>query len=73
MRIAITGMGCISPLGITADEFSTGLLDGEVGIRRAPWLADDDPSEQLYGAVHDRFDRAPQQIGTSRRVLPDGR
>src|SRR3954451_2144452 len=56
MRIAITGMGCISPLGITADEFSAGLLAGEIGIRRAPWLADDDPSEQLYGAVHDRFD-----------------
>ena len=56
MRIAITGMGCISPLGITADEFTAGLLAGDVGIRRAPWLADDDPSEQLYGAVHDRFD-----------------
>ena len=56
MKIAITGMGCISPLGITVDEFSAGLLGGEVGIRRAPWLADDDPSEQLYGPVHDRFD-----------------
>jgi 3-oxoacyl-[acyl-carrier-protein] synthase II len=56
MRIAVTGMGCISPLGITADEFSAGLLAGEVGIRRAPWLADDDPSQQLYGTVHERFD-----------------
>jgi 3-oxoacyl-[acyl-carrier-protein] synthase II len=56
MKIAITGMGCISPLGITVDEFSAGLLAGDVGIRRAPWLADDDPSGQLYGAVHDRFD-----------------
>src|SRR3954454_378285 len=56
MRIAITGMGCISPLGITADEFSAGLLPRDIRIRRAPWLADDDPSEQLYGAVHDRFD-----------------
>jgi 3-oxoacyl-[acyl-carrier-protein] synthase II len=56
MKIAITGMGCISPLGTTADEFSTALLAGEVGIRRAPWLADDDPSGQLYGTVHDRFD-----------------
>src|SRR5215207_3538216 len=56
MRVAITGMGCISPLGVTVDEFSAGLLAGEVGIRRAPWLADDDPSHQLYGTVHDRFD-----------------
>lgn len=56
MRIAITGMGCISPLGVTVEEFSTALLVGEVGIRRAPWLADDDPSGQLYGTVHDRFD-----------------
>src|SRR3954447_10305550 len=56
MKVAITGMGCISPLGVTADEFSAGLLAGDVGIRRAPWLADDDPSEQLYGTVHDRFD-----------------
>jgi 3-oxoacyl-[acyl-carrier-protein] synthase II len=56
MKIAITGLGCISPLGITAEDFWAGLLAGEVGIRRAPWLADDDPSSQLYGTVHDRFD-----------------
>ncbi len=56
MRIAITGMGCVSPLGVTAQEFAEGLLAGEVGIRRAPWLADDDPANQLYGTVSDRFD-----------------
>jgi 3-oxoacyl-[acyl-carrier-protein] synthase II len=56
MRIAITGMGCVSPLGVTAEEFGEGLLDGQVGIRRAPWLADDDPTTQLYGTVSDRFD-----------------
>ena len=56
MRIAITGTGCVSPLGITAGQFFDALLAGDVGIRRAPWLADDDPTCQFYGTVHDDFD-----------------
>jgi 3-oxoacyl-[acyl-carrier-protein] synthase II len=56
VRIAVTGMGCVSPLGVTAPQFCEGLLAGEVGIRRAPWLADDSPTTQLYGLVHESFD-----------------
>ena len=53
MRLAITGLGAVSPLGITATELCDGLLYGRVGIRLAPWA---DAGGRLFGAVHDTFD-----------------
>lgn len=43
MRVAVTGTGAISPLGNTVQRLCEGMLAGEVGIRRAPWLGPDDP------------------------------
>jgi 3-oxoacyl-[acyl-carrier-protein] synthase II len=56
MRIAITGMGAVTPIGLSAAELCENLLAGEVGIRRAPWAPADDPGPNLYGAIDDRFD-----------------
>ena len=39
MDFAITGLGAVSPLGLSADELCDGLLAGQVGIRAAPWAA----------------------------------
>ncbi|MPY91511.1 MAG: beta-ketoacyl-[acyl-carrier-protein] synthase family protein [Acidimicrobiia bacterium] len=54
MRIAITGTGAVSPLGVGADVLCEALLAGEVGIRRLPWRPPEDPS--LLGTLHDSFD-----------------
>jgi 3-oxoacyl-[acyl-carrier-protein] synthase II len=56
MRIAITGLGAVSPLGVGAGTLCDALLAGEVGIRRAPWLSPDDPRPAFLGALHESFD-----------------
>ncbi len=55
MRIAITGMGAVTPIGPTAQCFWEGLLTGALGIRPAPWS---DPTSEvsLFAKVSDRFD-----------------
>src|SRR5687767_8752224 len=40
-RVAITGMGCVTPLGIGRETFWKGLLAGDSGVRR---IAAFDPS-----------------------------
>jgi len=54
MDLAITGVGTVSPIGLTAGELCEALAAGEVGIRPAPWseLA----GGGLYAAIDDRFD-----------------
>ena len=54
MRIAITGMGVISPIALSVESFNTALLSGALGIRSAPWATATSPA--LYGRVHDDFD-----------------
>ena len=54
MDVAITGLGAVSALGLSAAELCDGVLAGAVGIRPAPWA--DEGSPDLYGAVDDRFD-----------------
>jgi len=57
MNLAITGLGAISPIGLSAAELGDNLLAGVIGIRAAPWAIDGDPARGgLYGAVDDRFD-----------------
>lgn len=58
MRVAITGMGAVCPIGLSAQELADGLLAGNCGIRQAPWADPDDPTPNFYGAVDDRFDPA---------------
>jgi 3-oxoacyl-[acyl-carrier-protein] synthase II len=54
MNLAITGVGTVSPIGLSADALCDALLAGEVGIRSAPWseLA----GGGLYAAIDDGFD-----------------
>ena len=53
MRIAITGMGVVSPIGVSVDAFDAALLAGRLGIRAAPWSTPEAPS--LFGRVDDTF------------------
>ena len=55
MKLAITGLGAVSPIGLSADDMCDGLLAGRIGIRPAPW---GEPEGGLYGAVDDAFDAA---------------
>ncbi len=52
--LAITGLGAVSPIGLSADELCDGLRAGRIGIRPAPWA--DELGGGLYGAVADGFD-----------------
>lgn len=54
MDLAITGLGAVSPIGLSADELCDGVLAGALGIRPAPWA--DLAGGGLYAAVDDRFD-----------------
>ncbi|MGD9750603.1 MAG: beta-ketoacyl synthase [Acidimicrobiia bacterium] len=58
MRVAITGMGAVCPIGVSAADLADGLLEGRCGIRQSPWADPDDPTPDFYGAVDDRFDPA---------------
>lgn len=55
MRIAITGTGCVSPIGASAAELLDGLDAGAIGVRSAPW-SDGSPGSALFAAVHEEFD-----------------
>lgn len=54
MRIAITGMGVVSPIGADVGSFSANLLAGRLGIREAPW-SDAAGRPMLFGKVTDDF------------------
>lgn len=53
MRIAVTGMGVVSPIGLSVDDFDAALLAGRVGIRAAPWATPESPA--LFGRIDDAF------------------
>ncbi len=55
LDLAITGLGAVSPLGVSAEELADGLVEGRLGIRSAPW-AEATGTDGLYAAVDDRFD-----------------
>ena len=56
MQVAITGMGVVSPIGLSVAELCEALLAGRIGIRRAPWAPPDDPRPHLFGGLDDRFE-----------------
>jgi len=56
VKLAITGLGAVSPIGVSAQELCDSLEAGRVGIREAPWA--DALGGGLYGAIDDRFDPA---------------
>ncbi|MFM7508341.1 MAG: beta-ketoacyl-[acyl-carrier-protein] synthase family protein [Actinomycetota bacterium] len=53
MRVAITGVGAITPLGLTALELADGLRGDRIGIRPAPWAPE---GGALFAGVDERFD-----------------
>ena len=54
MELAITGMGCVSPLGTSAAQLWDGLVAGAVAIRPARWA--DTAGDGLYAPIADDFD-----------------
>lgn len=52
-RVVITGMGAITPLGLSADEFWDGLIHGRSGINRITQFDASDFDCQVAGEVKD--------------------
>lgn len=52
--IVITGLGCVSPIGIGRQAFQQALLDGKCGIR-CLYRIQDEPQTTFYGATVDDF------------------
>lgn len=51
LDVAITGLGIVSALGVSAEEFHRGLLADASGIRPAPWPADGEEAAWLATAT----------------------
>jgi len=58
MRVAITGAGCVTPIGIGVDEFLRGWHSGALGIRQPSW-AERAPIPVLAAPIADGFDPIP--------------
>ena len=58
VRIAITGAGAVTPIGIGVDGFLRGWRDGALGIAEAPWAAHA-PLPLLTSRIPDGFDPVP--------------
>jgi 3-oxoacyl-[acyl-carrier-protein] synthase II len=58
MRVAITGAGCVTPIGIGVDDFLEGWRGGALGITAAPWAAQA-PIPLLAAPIADGFDPIP--------------
>mgnify|MGYP001170038291 FL=1 len=50
-RVVVTGVGAVSPLGLTAEETWRGLVDGRSGIRRIEGFDPSDLPVQIAGEV----------------------
>ena len=84
-RVAITGIGLITPIGIGRDRFWTNLRDGKIGVRRitrfdpeefpsqmAAEIDDFDPADFLSAKRRKWTDRFAQfSIGAARLALDD--
>lgn len=57
-RSAITGAGCVTPIGIGVDEFVSGWHRGDLGITQPTWAASA-PIPVLAAPVSERFDPIP--------------
>ena len=67
-RVVVTGLGALTPLGNTTDEFWSGLREGRSGIGPIPeraWIS----ADQSSSAVFPTGVRAPTPVTTTRGVL----
>lgn len=64
--IVITGIGCVTPIGIGREAFTAGLLEQRCAIRRLHLLRGETPLA-IYGASVDEFDG--KQYVTPRKAL----
>src|SRR5919202_1945688 len=52
-RVVITGLGCVTPLGVGREAFWAGLRRGESGIRRIEGFDTSDSPVRIAGQVRD--------------------
>src|ERR1700752_251579 len=68
-RVVITGMGCVTPLGIGRERFWKGLLSGAMGLRRIESFDVSDSPVQIAAEVPD-FDWQAQLNPKDRKHVP---
>jgi nodulation protein E len=49
-RVVITGLGCVSALGVGVERFWSGLVSGDTGVRPLSWPAGQDAVDVAVGA-----------------------
>ncbi len=54
-RVAITGMGIVSSLGVEVDEYYRRMMAGEISARPAPWAAEFE-GRKMWWAAAEQFD-----------------
>ncbi|MFQ5564079.1 MAG: beta-ketoacyl-[acyl-carrier-protein] synthase family protein [Parvularculaceae bacterium] len=62
-RVAVTGLGVVSPIGGDCDSFRKSLSEGRCGIRRRRIAAAEDLSVELPVAAVDGFEARLEQLG----------
>src|SRR6187455_782551 len=68
-RVVITGMGCVTPIGIGREAFWRGLLNGESGVRRITAFDVSNSRVQIAAEVKD-FDWEAQLNPKDRKHVP---
>src|SRR5450759_5984609 len=68
-RVVITGMGCVTPIGIGREAFWSGLKNGESGVRRIESF-DVSNSPVKIAAQVQNFDWAAQLSPKDRKHVP---
>ena len=68
-RVVITGMGCVTPIGIGRDAFWSGLQNGESGVRRIESFDVSDSPVKIAAQVRD-FDWRAELNAKDRKHVP---
>ena len=68
-RVAITGMGCVTPIGIGRDAFWQGLINGESGVRKIEAFDVSNSPVKIAAEVRD-FDWEAQLSPKDRKHVP---
>ncbi len=68
MRVVVTGVGAVSPLGIGADALWNGLIEGRSGIRRIQHFDASDLEVQIAGEVPDFQPREFMDFKAAKRM-----